>query len=66
MEREIACSRCLYWDLEHIQQSELDEDGIPIEEYYARCLNPDSPYHDRYAEAEDACGAFQRRGSVAS
>ena len=64
MERPIACSHCLYWDFAHTQRSELDEDGIPIQEYYARCLNPDSPYLARYTEAEDVCGAFVHRGLV--
>ncbi len=62
MEHPITCSRCLYWDLEHVQQSELDDDGIPIRGYLARCLNPDSPYHDRPTADRDVCGAFQRRG----
>ena len=62
MERERACSRCLYWDLGRVEQRELDEDGIPIAEYFARCLNPDSPYDDRYTETQDVRGAFVRRG----
>ena len=62
MERLIACAQCLYWDLHHVQQTTQDADGIPIEEYFARCLNTDSPYHDRFTEHRDACGAFSRRG----
>ena len=62
MEPKSACSRCIYWDLKHVQQSELDEDGIPITEYFAPCLSPDSPYYDRYTESRDVCPAFKQRG----
>ena len=64
MEPEIACSRCLYWDLEHVQQSQLDEDGVPIPEYFARCLNPRSLYHDKHTESQDGCGAFTHPGQA--
>ena len=61
MERPVACSECIYWDLKSVQQTTQDEDGGPIEEYFARCLNPDSPYYDRFTEHRDGCGAFKGR-----
>ena len=58
---EITCLRCRHWDLEHVQQSSLDEDGVPVNEYFARCVNLKSPSEGRYMEAEDGCGDFEAR-----
>ena len=58
---ERTCSQCRHWDLKHVQQSELDQDGVPIQEYFARCMNPDSPCWSRFMEAEDGCGDFEPR-----
>ncbi len=58
---ERTCSLCRHWDLEHVQQSELDEDGVPIQEYFARCMNLKSPYERRYMEAADGCRDFEPR-----
>ena len=58
---ERTCSQCRHWDLDHVQQSELDEDGDPIQEYFARCRNPKSPWEGRYMEAHDGCGDFEQR-----
>jgi len=61
MNSEIACSRCRHWDLEHVQRTELNEDAAPEQEYFARCLNPESPCEGRYLEAAEGCEAFGAR-----
>ena len=61
MNDEITCLRCRHWDLEHVQQSELDQDGVPIQDYFARCMNPKPLWEGRFVEAADGCGAFKRR-----
>ncbi len=61
MNNEKTCSQCRQWDLKHVQQSELDEDGVPIQEYFARCMMPNSPCEGRYMEAADGCGDFEQR-----
>ncbi len=58
---ERTCSQCRHWDPEHAQQNELDEDGVPIQEYFARCMNPKSPCEARFMEAADGCGTFEQR-----
>ena len=61
MNSEITCSRRRYWDLKHIQRTELDENGVPEQEYYARCMNPESPCEGRYTEAGEGCEVFKPR-----
>ncbi len=58
---ERTCSQCRHWDLEHIQLSEPGEDGVLIQESFARCLNPKSPWESRFVEAAADCGAFEQR-----
>ena len=38
---EGTCSQCCHRDPEYVQQSELDEDGVLTQEFFARCMNPD-------------------------
>ncbi len=61
MNYERTCSLCRYWDLEHVQRIELDDDAVPIREYFARCRNPNSPCWSRFIEAYDGCEAFEQR-----
>ncbi len=58
---EITCSQCRHWDLEHVQRLELDDEAIPIEEYFARCMNTSSLCWGRFIEAHDGCEAFEHR-----
>ncbi len=58
---EITCSLCRHWDLGYVHQNELDEDGVPVQEYFARCKNPNSPCWSRFIEAHDGCEAFEQR-----
>ncbi len=58
---EITCSLCRHWDLDYVHQNELDEDGVPVQEYFARCKNPNSPCWSRFIEAHDGCGDFEQR-----
>ena len=58
---ERTCSQCRHWDPEHAQQSDLDEDGVLIQEFFARCMNPESYCARRYMEANEGCGDFERR-----
>jgi hypothetical protein len=56
-----TCSQCRHWDLAHVQRSELDDEAILIEEFFARCMNPRSACERRFIEAADGCGAFEQR-----
>ncbi len=58
---ERTCSQCRHWDLEHVQRTALDDDTIPIEEFFARCRNANSPCWSRFIEAHDGCGDFEPR-----
>jgi len=58
---ERSCSQCRHWDLEHVQRLELDDETIPIEEYFSWCMNPKSPCKGRFMEALDGCEAFEHR-----
>ena len=61
MNSDRTCSRCRHWNLGHVQQTELDEDAVPMRVYYARCLNPKSPCEGGYVEASDGCEDFEPR-----
>ncbi len=63
MNDERTCSLCRHWGLEHGQQSGLDEDGVPIQEFFAlaRCMNPNSPCEGWFMEANEGCGDFEQR-----
>ncbi len=58
---ERTCSLCRHWDLEHVQRLELDDEAIPIQEYFSWCMNPKSPCKGRFIEAYDGCEAFEQR-----
>ena len=58
---ERTCSQCRHRDAEHFQQSELDEDGVLIQESFSRCMNPKSPCKGRFMEANEGCGDFEQR-----
>ncbi len=58
---ERTCSRCRHWDLEHVQRLELDDEAIPIQEYFSWCMNPKSPCKGRFIEGHDGCEAFEQR-----
>ena len=57
----MKCSQCRHWDREHAQRTDVDEDGIPIKEYFALCLNPNCYFNRRYMESDDGCGIFEQR-----
>ena len=61
MNGDMKCSQCRHWDLKHAQQTDVGEDGIPIKEYFALCLNLNCYFNRRYVEADDGCGIFEQR-----
>ena len=61
MNAEATCSHCRFWDFEHAQQTELDDEYGPARELYARCMNPKSRYEGSHIAANDTCGAFEER-----
>ena len=61
MNNEITCSRCRHWDLEHVQRVGLDDEDIPVREYFARCTNQKSQCKGLRMEASEACENFEQR-----
>ncbi len=58
---DTTCSRCRHWNVKHVQLRELNKYGVPIEEYFARCLNYQSPCEGRLMEAGEGCEVFDPR-----
>lgn len=59
MNSQNACSQCRYWDRNHAQRTDVDEEGIPVTEWYALCLNANVNPNACYVEAQDLCDGFE-------
>ncbi len=58
---EKACSLCRHWDLAHVQRVGLDDEEVPVREYFARCMNQKSQCKGLRMEANETCEEFEPR-----